>query len=258
MLNCLSMLFKAVGPQFGTLTFWRVDIYFAVGFWDWSLRCQHSPIFPTSASWLLWGLPAWLCGFSCFWHQVHIVIWNLWVFFVSYLKYKWSLWFFCCSFSFHFSIALFLGEGERFRIQLPPCSSRIIINMFVILKIWKMLPYLSKVNKEWTFHVEIWYSKMDPWAKYIPHCWVFKICSGYNWESNSINLLDKQIYAESLSLSEKWNWVEEKESDLYVTKMLFFVLIDRIGLDFSISMHSFPIVFFFFINCRRLIRISWM
>ena len=47
--------------QFRALTLWRVDLYFSVGFWDRLLQYQHSLILLTTASWLPWGLPVWLC-----------------------------------------------------------------------------------------------------------------------------------------------------------------------------------------------------
>lgn len=44
---------------------------------------------------------------------------------------------FFCPFSFHYLVAVFPGEVETFRIKLPPCSSRIIIDViiFVVVEI---------------------------------------------------------------------------------------------------------------------------
>ena len=135
-------------------------MYFAVGFWDGPLQCQHSPIFPTTESWLCWGLPAWLC-----WSQLLLAACTHDLKFMGFLYLLFLSETGACdffgSFYFHCLVALFPREAERFRIGLPPYSSRIIINIiiFVIVKIWRI--FSLKSGKEWTFHVEIWDSLQD-------------------------------------------------------------------------------------------------
>ena len=123
--------------QFGVLTLWRVDLYFSVGFWDRPLQYQHSLILLTSASWLPWGLPVWLC-----WSQLLLAacthnlkfIGFLYLLFLSETR-ACDFFVLFCSFSFHYLVAVFPRQAERFRIELLPCSSRIIINIIIFVTV---------------------------------------------------------------------------------------------------------------------------
>lgn len=123
--------------QFGALTLRGVDLYFSAGVRDGPLQYQHSLIPLTAASWLPWGLPVWLC-----WSQLLLAACTHNLKFIGFLCLLFlsetgACDFFFCSFSFHYLVAVFPRQAKRFRIELPPCSLRIIINIiiFVIVKI---------------------------------------------------------------------------------------------------------------------------
>lgn len=90
----------------------------------------------TAASWLPWAFQTWLC-----WSQLLLAACTHNLKFIGFLCLLFlsetELVIFFCSFSFHYLVAVFPRQAKRFRIELPPCSLRIIINIiiFVIVKI---------------------------------------------------------------------------------------------------------------------------